>query len=148
MSEEDDVFEFEFEVPESAVAAAPSASPKEVVVDPVFEEDEARDGVGTGPSSSSLPASLGKEHTHRFRLRTVTPPTHDGESPRPLGVTEMLRTRSGSGYASPPVPILPPSSHERTASPAGNGTPESRLIVHRAGTDNASVTAEYVLAGE
>jgi hypothetical protein len=125
-----------------------------VIVDPVFEEDD---------TPGLEPGSLPKELTHRFRLRMLssdaqansfsplplangsvpgTPLVDDTGSPRPIGVAEMLRTRSG-GYDVPSS-----SSRSRSASPAPSGTIESRRIVHRAGTDQGSVTVEYVLAGE
>lgn len=59
-------FEFEFEIDGGA-------SPKQVLVDPVVDDP------------------------HRFRLRMVSDPpdeSPESPSPRPIGVTEMLRTRS------------------------------------------------------
>lgn len=133
MSEDNSVFEFEFEVD----GGKTRVSPKEVQVDPVVDDF----GDFAGPS-------VPKDHTHRFRLRMrdgaseTTPqeagnyiPLGDGGSPRPVSVTEMLRTRSevGSSFPPPSASLLPSSV-------------ESRRIVYRPGADG-NVSAEYVLAG-
>lgn len=141
-SEEDSVFEFEFDVDPNA-APQPSVSPKEVLVDPVFDDD-----------AESIAPSVheSNQHHHRFRVRlrsdvnggvpdangfdrgTSPNPEMSGSLPRPVSVTEMLRTRSEG--------IGAPLAQVRSRSPAPSG------VVVRAGTDQGNVTAEYVLAGE
>lgn len=125
--EEPSPFEFEFEVdsPQHNAGAAPS--PKEVLLDPVFDDDD-------------LP-EVHHPHPHRFRVRLLSESTalqQQNGSPiaaSPLSVSEMLRSRGDT----------PPTArdHRREeVSPAGS----DRRVVKRGLGD--AVTAEYVFSGK
>lgn len=119
-------FEFEFEVdsPNAAVGAVPS--PKEILLDPVFDDDD------------ELPEMHQPQpHTFRVRMLSESGAQHASSpgSPAPLNVTEMLRARDMS-------PATANGHGLRDASPGGS----DRRVVKRGINDG--VTAEYVFAGE
>lgn len=116
-------FEFEFEVDSPRTTMGHVPSPKEVLLDPVFDEDELPD--------QHLP--------HRFRVRMRSDagisPLESPSSPAPLSVTEMLRARGET-------PLTNGLARERKdSSPSG-----SRRVVTRSLTDG--VSAEYVFGGK
>lgn len=139
LDDPDDMFEFEFESTSLSpeVGKPHKHSPKEVLLDPVFDED--------GDDEEEAAGSLGHHHAggslapRKFRLRLVsdaegaaggtpgtTPPA------RPMSVTGMLRTMSDSDS-------VRTADLERVASPASH-----HRVIKRA----EGVKAEYVLAGD
>lgn len=120
LTDEPTPFEFEFEVDSPTVTVGAAPSPKEVHLDPVFDDD--------------LP-EMQQPQPHRFRVRMLSESgatSHSGSpiSPSPLSVTEMLRSRGDT----------PPINGNAQGTKDGD-----RRVVKRGLSDG--VTAEYVFAG-
>lgn len=131
---ESEHFQFEFDVDERT-------SPKEVLLDPVYDEDAVED------EDLSHPHPHHPNHPHRFRVRMLSEPESTREpvvgSPAPLSVSEMLWSRGDDR----------PASVARTASPARIGSPTGTVGTNGSGRGRVvtvadGVTAQYVFTGE
>ncbi|KAL1407748.1 hypothetical protein Q8F55_007182 [Vanrija albida] len=133
LDDNDDMFEFEFESTSLSpeVGKTHKHSPKEVLLDPVFDDDgeDEEEVAGSVPNGGSLAP-------RKFRLRLVSDADGGGlgttPPARPMSVTGMLRTMSESDTR------IPTFNDEAAASP-----PTHRIIKRAEG-----VKAEYVLAGD
>lgn len=123
ITDEPEMFEFEFEV-------GANSSPKEVLLDPVFDEEDAPQ-----PSRFRVRMLSESEDSMPGPSTGAAGSVHGG-TPAPLSVTEMLMSRSqdaptGGRFMGSPME----SSMTRTESP-------SRVVM------GDGVTAHYVFTGE
>ncbi|KAK4687106.1 E3 ubiquitin-protein ligase BAH, partial [Tremellales sp. Uapishka_1] len=139
--DEGDVLEFEFESPDATPdilkprsSSHSSHTAHQVIVAPILDDDGSEADLGSSAFSSSH-----AHHHRKFRLRLLSdsesvsaPSPNDDGRIRPLGVGEMMRTRSISG-----------DSVERM-----EGKRHQRRVVRSTPGGSGGIKAEYVIAGD
>lgn len=150
-SEQEDVLEFEFESDEASpptlangsTPPLPPARPyrpiaKEVLIDPILDED----GSETEDLAAAGPSSLPHGHHRKFRLRLLSEPELAPLRPkviRPMGVADMLKKQEDEERR------LEQVEQARQRRKSSSGWRDKR--VRRAVVGGPEIKAEYVVAG-